>query len=138
MTSPSDLTLSVLEPLPSLEDTSTHYEVASSVFGSKGFLKLFLSGGKPSLFGTGTTEFPGEMIYGHVEFTPNGDHTIDSVNLYVKGEIVPYKEEGKKWTEVGQDGSLYSHQTIYKWGNMNHKLVIHRQGLDGERTFTYT
>ncbi len=27
---------------------------------------------------------------------------------------------------------------IYKWGNMNHKLVIHRQELDGERTFTYT
>ena len=90
----------VLEPLPTLEH-EPHRKVASSFLGSKGLLELFLGVGEAS------PAFPGETVRGHAEFTPNGNHTIDCVKLYVSGSVA-YEESVVKHGISGDTRSTYS------------------------------
>ena len=99
---------SVLEPLPSLENEA-HYKIATSIFGSHGLLELFGAKEHPHSDGyLPRPVFPGELVLGHVEFTPNCNLTIASTKLFVEGSV-GYKEE------VETKGMVRDTITTHSW-----------------------
>ena len=94
----------VLEPLPPMEREPRNRICGSNFTNSTHKVEVFMNVEKPTWTDRAAPVFPGEQVFGHIEFTPKKDVTIERVEMYVVGNVM--------YSEMVTEKGLLRSQTL--------------------------